>query len=151
MSALTDVCEVRESQKKATHFLAQADASVAGVSAKDAERGFVLHCGESTRHLFLAEETKNRTAWLEGLVLACNLEVRMTPELMQEIMDLFVVQTELVSQLEKTSALLTVFFFFLFCQELLSKQMETKPAVPPRPDNLDFVTGPIAIRSDLVK
>lgn len=47
-------------------------------------------------------------------------------ELMQEVMDLFVVESEL---------------------ELLNKQhLQSKPPVPQRPDNLDFASGPIELR-----
>jgi hypothetical protein len=46
-------------------------------------------------------------------------------ELMKEVSDLFVVESEL---------------------ELLQKQMQVKPPLPPRPDNLDFCTGPIQLR-----
>ncbi len=46
---------------------------------------------------------------------------------MQEVMDLFVVESEL---------------------ELLAAQhAQSKPPIPPRPDNLDFASGPIEIRA----
>jgi hypothetical protein len=79
-----------------SHFLPQADGSVAGFSAKDADRGFVVQCGEAPKVWFLAENSDARRTWVEGLILACNFEGKMTPTLMQEIMDLFIVETELV-------------------------------------------------------
>jgi hypothetical protein len=46
---------------------------------------------------------------------------------MQEVMDLFVVESEL--------------------DLLASQHLQSKPPIPPRPDNLDFASGPIEVRT----
>lgn len=55
----------------------QLDSSWGGVSKKDEERGLLLHCGESTKVGFLADDANSKWIWIDGLVLACNFETRM--------------------------------------------------------------------------
>lgn len=121
----------------------------------------MLKCGENTKIAFLADDANSKWIWIDGLVLACNFEVisnfffirvarlrmvvfcliggvfffffynllqtRMRSELMQEVMDLFVVESEL--------------------DLLASQHLQSKPPIPPRPDNLDFASGPIEVRT----
>ena len=101
-------------------------------AAKEIERGFMLDIGlesfgeEKSQLYFIAEDRATAHLWMDGLVLICGLEGKESPGLIQEIMDLFVVKTEL---------------------EILAKEKEQKPQVPIRPENLNFVGSHIPTRA----
>ena len=99
-------------------------------SSKEQDRCFEISTGNeqnATRLWFLAENSARKAIWIDGLVLACNFQGKESSELIQEIMDLFVVETEL---------------------ELIAQDMQSKPPVPARPENLNFVGKPIRLRNE---
>lgn len=99
---------------------------------KDLERGFVLEVVQPDNHnvstyTLLAEDAEMRNAWVDGLTLACNFQGQESGTLIQEIMSLFVVQSEIIE---------------------LTKEAEQRPPVPPNPADLNFQTGPIPSKNN---
>ena len=97
-------------------------------TTKDVERGFVLEMGKLennnlTQLILLAEDPEMKNNWVDGLTLACNFQGQESGTLIQEILDLFVVQSEVLD---------------------LKKEAEQRPPIPPAPQDLNFQTGPIS-------
>ena len=96
---------------------------------KELGRCFEIKTGNEQTQMttwFLAADAEKKSTWIDGIVLAGHFEGKESSQLIQEIMDLFVVETEL---------------------DLIAKDAGDKPPVPMRPENLNFVGGPIRGRN----